>query len=616
MPTQWTMPARPPLAPAPPSIWRRRWPGPAAGASPVVLTLIAVAAVIAAASIPLDRGGVGWLVSTVAGTAALGTAIRWRTGTRSTASTPTTASDPATASTVTTASDPTTASTVTTASNPTTASKPTADDRQVADVAASVDTSDAGPTTGRPAGSGNPDPGTATGKDQVRSGATGAPDRTGALEPVRLPQARPGLDRVLWAAATVALVSVGTFRAAGWLFTLCLLAAAVTGCLTAFSGKSLPGIFFSVLLAPAAVFRSRRWAASGIRQADRTGQTGFGRGLATAAVSIALLVVFGALFASADAVFANLLDALLPELSVATVFRWIFVGGTVGAGLLGAAYVLSSPPDLSGLERASRHRLRRMEWAVPVALLDLLFAAFVLVQLTTLFGGSEHVLETAGLTYAEHARSGFWQLLAVTLLTLLVIGGAARWAPRDTPAQRLLVQLLLGALALFSLVVVASALYRMNIYTQAYGATRLRLLVAVCELWLGAVFVLILVAGVRLRATWLPRLVLGAAVLALLGLAVANPDRLIADRNVDRFFQTERLDLGYVSGLSADAVPALDRLPDPQRDCALREIAQHLSDHPDDWRGANLGRYTAWQLLLDDPVTGPGQHYGTCPTSR
>ncbi|WP_121157835.1 DUF4153 domain-containing protein [Micromonospora pisi] len=577
----------PPRPPAPPSIWRRRWPGPTGGASQPALAAIAGAALITAASLPLDRPGVGWLVAAVAGTVALGVAIRRPS------SVP--AGTPSSLTSGRTTEPPT---------NPATG-------RPAGPAAGPAAEPPTGPVTVTDGGSV-----TAAGPSTVRSGSTGEPDRTGTVEPVRTGPARLGVARLFWAATTVALVGVGGLRAAGWLFVLCLLTAAVTACLATMNGKTLPGLFFSVLLTPESVFRARSWALAGLRSSSRAGRAGIGRTLATAAVSVGLLVVFGALFASADAAFADLLDTLLPELSVGAVFRWIFVGLAGGGLLLGAAYVLAAPPDLSGLERPARHRLRRLEWAVPVALLDLLFAAFVLVQLTNLFGGSAHVRETVGLTYAEHARGGFWQLLAVTVLTLMVIGGAVRWAPRETAAERLLIRVLLGALTLFSLVVVASALYRMNVYAQVYGATRLRLLVAACELWLGAVFLLILVAGVRLRAAWLPRLVVGAAVLALLGLAVANPDRLIAERNVDRFFATDRLDVRYLSQLSADAVPALDRLPEPWRDCALREIAQDLTDHPDDWRGANLGRSAAWELLRADPVVGSGQRYGICPGTR
>ncbi|MGN9812311.1 DUF4153 domain-containing protein [Micromonospora sp. BQ11] len=429
----------------------------------------------------------------------------------------------------------------------------------------------------------------------VRPGATGAPGRT----------ARPA-----WALATIALVSVGTVRSAGWLFVLCLLAAAATATLAVTGGRTPLGMLTATVLPPVAAFRALPWAARGLadRRAGAGGGGGVGRTLASVAVSLGLLVLFGLLFSSADAVFAGLVANLLPEISPPGVVAWAFRLLVVGAGLLGGAYLLARPPDLDGLRAAPARPVRRLEWVLPLALLDALFAAFVLVQITVLFGGSRHVLGTAGPTYAQYARSGFWQLLAVSALTLLVIGGAVRWAPRDRTADRVLIRVLLGALTLLSLVIVASALYRMDVYADAYGATRLRLVVATVEIWLGLLFVLVGVAVLRLRAGWLPRLVLGTAVLALLGLAVVNPDHLIAERNVDRFRETGRVDVDYVAGLSADAVPALDRLPEPLRSCALREIVWELPD--DGVRTWNLGRARARALLAAEP---PREDVVTCP---
>jgi hypothetical protein len=167
-----------------------------------------------------------------------------------------------------------------------------------------------------------------------------------------------------------------------------------------------------------------------------------------------------------------------------------------------------------------------------------------------------------------------------------------------------LIRALLGTLAALALVVVASALYRMHVYEQAYGFTRLRLVVSVCELWLGGLFVLILAAGVRLRAGWLPRAAVGAAVAALIGLVGLNPDGFIAERNVQRYETTGRIDARYLSGLSADAAPALGRLSDRElRACALSEIAEKLAGRPDDWRTANLGRSRA-RAVLADPGAG------------
>ncbi|HEX2772531.1 MAG TPA: DUF4173 domain-containing protein, partial [Micromonosporaceae bacterium] len=406
---------------------------------------------------------------------------------------------------------------------------------------------------------------------------------------------------LLWAAATVALVGVGAVRAAGWLFVLCVLAAATTACLAVAGGRSVRGLLLACVIPPIAVIRSLPWARTGVVRAGGISGRSVGRTGAVVAASLALLIVFGALFSSADAAFADLLDSVTPDISAGSVSRWMFLFPTIAVGLLGAAFLLTAPPDLGGLESPATRRLRRSEWAVPVALLDALFVAFVLVQVTYLFGGSDHVLATTGLTYAQYARSGFWQLLAVSALTVLVIAAAGRWAPRAARADRVLIRVLLGALSLLSLVVVGSALFRMNVYQQAYGFTRLRILVSTAEMWLGLLFVLVLAAGVRLRAAWLPRLVVASAVLALLGLAALNPDRFIAHRNIDRYDHTGRVDVWYLSELSADAVPALGRLPTPLRDCAVRELTWQLSREPDHWNEWNLARAEARRQLAAMP---------------
>ncbi|MDG4778210.1 DUF4173 domain-containing protein [Micromonospora sp. WMMD961] len=420
------------------------------------------------------------------------------------------------------------------------------------------------------------------------------------------------MAQVVWVAATIALVAVGTVRAAGWLFVLCLLAAAVTGTLALTGGRSPLGMLVAATLPPAATVRALPWAVRGL-QSKRSPASGvpIGRILTSLAISAALLMLFGLLFSSADAVFADLVTGLLPDVSSAGVFDWLARLLLIGGGLLGGAFLVSRPPDLEGLRPKPPRTAHRLEWTLPLGMLVALFAVFVLVQLTVLFGGAGHVLRTAGLTYAQYARGGFWQLLAVTALTLLVIAVAARRAPKATRADRLLVRVLLGALTGLTLVIVGSALYRMQVYADAYGATRLRLVVATIELWLGLLFVLVGVAVVRLRADWLPRLVIGTAVLALLGLALVNPDRLIAERNVDRYLQTGRLDVGYLSGLSADAVPALVRLPEPVRVCALGQIAAELPR--DGLWATNLGRERARRELGSIRVTArvdcPGTGY-------
>jgi hypothetical protein len=267
-----------------------------------------------------------------------------------------------------------------------------------------------------------------------------------------------------------------------------------------------------------------------------------------------------------------------------------------------AAYLASQPPSADALAPSPGRPVRRWEWVVPLTGLNLLFGSFVLVQLTVLFGGREHVRTTAGLTYAEYARQGFWQLLLATALTLAVLAVAVRTAPRTTAPERATLRLLLAPLCLSALVIVASAIHRMALYEQQFGFTRLRLLVTAVELALGAALVLVLAAGVRLRGTWLPRAVVALAAVSLLALAAVDPDAYVADRNVTRYEQTGRIDLDYVATLSADAAPALDRLPPELRDCALERLAPALRQESTPWWNVNLSRRRAEQLVARRPV--------------
>jgi len=425
----------------------------------------------------------------------------------------------------------------------------------------------------------------------------------------------PPIRRV-WAVAALALLAVGTFRAAGWLFALCVPAALACAGLALAGGRTARGLAAGALAVPQGAARSLAWFGRGVRTLRQSDDSGRWLRLVMATgVGVALLVVFGALFASADKTFADLLGHAMPDVDGTGVFgaAWRFV--VFGWGAIGLAYLVTRPPTLDRIAQGARRPVHRLELLLPIVLLDLLFAAFVAVQLRAWFGGDEYVRRTAGLTYAEHARSGFWQLTVVTILTLAVIAVAARKAPRETGGDRAAMRLALGALAVLALVVVASALARMAAYEDAYGLTRLRLLVFACELWFGSIFVMVLVAGAGLRpfgrqkGGWLPRTVFGAGVAMLLGLALLNPDRLIADRNIDRYESGGRLDVWYVAGLSADAAPALDRLPPRLRECALQRIARDLSDRKDAWYEFNAGRSTARGIAT---VRWPGD----CSTAR
>lgn len=398
------------------------------------------------------------------------------------------------------------------------------------------------------------------------------------------------IGRIGWAVTALLLLTVCAFRASEWLAALCVLTAGVAGALAVAGGGGVRAMLMAMVALPVSVFRALPWGIQGTRELRRT--TGALRIGASVAVSLVLLLVFGALLGSADENFSALLAMFVPTLDGETFVRWTFLFAVFALGTLGASFTLLRPPRLAE-PGATARSLRRWEWAMPVGTLVLLFAAFVVVQSPPMFGGVHHVVSTERLTYAVYARSGFWQLTMVTILTLPVIGAAARWAPKNSVFDRSLLRGLAGSLAVLTLVIVASALVRMSTYQHAYGYTVLRLLVQSCEMWLGLVYVLVIVAGIRLRARWLPTAVVGTAMAALLVLAVVDPEGLIAERNIARYQQTGKIDGEYLSRLSADVVPAVRTLPAAERDYILDAIRRDIADDAEvtrSWRSWNLSR--------------------------
>lgn len=414
---------------------------------------------------------------------------------------------------------------------------------------------------------------------------------TGLVVAATAVRGRPTPAQAGWGLAALALLAMGALRA-GWLFAFCAVGALLAGSLALAGGRTARGLLLGMTAGAVAAVRAVPWVAAGMAYArSRRDPEREGPRIARAVlVALALLLIFGGLFASADPVFAHLVSGWLPTMDGAGIVKAVLRGALVLGIALGTAFLAARRPAFDEVPATVARPVRRVDWALPLAALDGLFLLFVSLQAV---GGEGD--------YARDARSGFFQLVGVTLLTLGVLGVAARVAPREHRSDRTLLRVLLGTLAVLTLAIVAVALTRMGWYEQAYGWTRLRVLVGAVELWLGLVFVLVLVAGVRLRAGWLPRAVAGTAVLGLLAVTLLNPDRFIAERNVDRYHRTGDIDVGYLSSLSADAAPALDQLPPVLRSCALSGIAADLAQYPDDWRTWNLDRELARTVIAHGP---------------
>lgn len=323
-------------------------------------------------------------------------------------------------------------------------------------------------------------------------------------------------------------------------------------------------------------------------------------------LAVPLLLVFGGLFAAADAVFETLVVELF-GFDVVEAFGHLFLMlffAWISAGLLWVALVASNPESLA-FPRPAALSLGIVEVGVVLGLLDALFLAFVAVQVRYLFGGAERVAETADLTYAEYARHGFFELVTVTALVLPLLL-LAHWLLRaENRAQERTFRALSAAMVALLFVIVASALQRMYLYTREFGLTELRLYATIFMAWVSVVlvwFVLTVLWGRRDRFAFG---VLTTGFAAILVINAMNPDALIARVNLSRLEEGERFDPYYLTTLSADAAPVLfETLPEIPEErleiepdfTAEKAIVQRWGRAETDWRTWNLSRARARRL--------------------
>src|SRR6185436_6207854 len=175
------------------------------------------------------------------------------------------------------------------------------------------------------------------------------------------------------------LTAAPALRDAGWVVALDLAAAVLLASIALAGGETL-----AQLARGAVSFVTRLPAARlpvPLRSLGPTATGLFAGGI--------LVVPFGLLFWSADGAFAELAGRAVPTPGRVTAFVLVAV---VAVGLsLAREARREGEPEV---------RFGRRESTIALGLLAALFLAFVLVQLTVLFGGHDHVLRTAHLTYA------------------------------------------------------------------------------------------------------------------------------------------------------------------------------------------------------------------------
>ncbi len=233
--------------------------------------------------------------------------------------------------------------------------------------------------------------------------------------------------------------------------------------------------------------------------------------------------------------------------------------------------------------------------------LTLIYVIFTLMQLFHFF--TANVMSDPGFTYAEYARSGFFQLCAVALINLSVISGVTFFTKN---AEKRLPRVLSAFVTVFCVLtecLIVTALSKMLLYISIYGMTPKRVETSVFMIYLFVMFVVLIVkqCGRKLSFTKIGYC-LAAAVLLLM--AFIPVDALIARYNISKYESGEISWMGYKAMKDLDAgaasVFAEKYEKDGDSDTTFsRSYASYKS-----YYGDNFDEMTFWDLNIPRYIAG------------
>lgn len=267
-----------------------------------------------------------------------------------------------------------------------------------------------------------------------------------------------------------------------------------------------------------------------------------------AVIAVPVLAVFALLFSAADETFARIVESAFSAATLPLVMG--HVGWTVAiAVLLVGLWQFSTRIRDKHINRSAPRRGRTIETSTVLVLLNGLFLLFLSVQASYLFGASSQ----SGVTIAQHARRGFFELVVVAALVAITVLITSWTGHPDDGSSRPVHWLSVTLIGLTSLVL-ASAVNRMMTYWAAFGLTELRFYTTVFMIWIAVVLAALTIALFRRETQRFVSVTIWSGVVLSLALTLVNPDGLITQTNLSRDAETDQ---AYLGGLSIDRIPAV-----------------------------------------------------------
>lgn len=344
-----------------------------------------------------------------------------------------------------------------------------------------------------------------------------------------------------------------------------------------------------------------------------------GRILIGVLISIPCVIFLIIMLSSADMIFYE--SSVSLSSWITSLFNFIYVykfiiGSIAGLYLFGHLYSLFIEKEINqSTKPLSDLVAKKVKGDVIVS--NILLVSILLVY--TIFIGIQFKYLFAegslpyGLNYSEYARRGFFELVFLSILNIALILMTTYLLKDKIYIEKCkwaqITKFMMIYLCILTGIMLISSFYRMMLYDNEYGFTRLRILVYLFLIFeaLGLVTTLIYIIKHNFNILAVYSTI---GLIYYLTLNIIQIDNIIAKRNIDMYFagQTETIDMNYLMSLSIDAAPQIMRLLSSDVEIItktnariyLDEINSLYNDDDISWRSYNLSIDKTRKLLNEN----------------
>ena len=316
-------------------------------------------------------------------------------------------------------------------------------------------------------------------------------------------------------------------------------------------------------------------------------------------IVLPIILVVLILLATADSIFANMFEGITQGIKNITITQGTFsfylrIITVLIVFFLIAGYLLNLIQDNTLFTAEEQERISKgiqiesMTINMMLTLLNIIYAIFCTIQIANLF---TQIGNTEEFNYAEYARQGFFQLMLVSIINFVILVVSNNNRKEQTHKQKNYTKGMSIFILIFTVIIILSAFYRMNLYEQEYGYTYLRLFVYYI---LATEMILIIPCFIAIIGKKIDLLKVSIIILTTMYVFInfSNIDSTIATKNVDRYLKDEsqrEIDISYlIRHTGTDAIPELTKLLKAKDEKVVERIKAYLYQEKQELEGEKM----------------------------